>query len=136
MIRRPPRSTLFPYTTLFRSRTAPSGVSTAVTPVRFAEREIVSAEVQITACYTVRWLQPALTAQVPASKSFVFVTVSAGVGTGTCGGDGQCVPDPCTDTCTPESLACVPTQGCLPKMGGCAQDCQAYGACPEPVVET
>jgi hypothetical protein len=53
------------------------------------------------------------------------------VGTGTCGGNGQCVPDPCTDTCTPESLACVPTQGCLPKMGGCAQDCQAYGACPE-----
>jgi len=53
------------------------------------------------------------------------------VGTGACGGNGQCVPDPCTDTCTPESLACVPTQGCLPKMGGCAQDCQAYGACPE-----
>src|SRR3712207_7335536 len=26
MIRRPPRSTLFPYTTLFRSRAAPSGV--------------------------------------------------------------------------------------------------------------
>src|SRR5438270_3976452 len=25
MIRRPPRSTLFPYTTLFRSRSAPSG---------------------------------------------------------------------------------------------------------------
>jgi hypothetical protein len=55
----------------------------------------------------------------------------AGVGTGACGGDGQCVPDPCTDTCTPGSLACVPGQGCLPKMGGCAQDCQAYGACPE-----
>src|SRR5437764_14769415 len=27
LIRRPPRSTLFPYTTLFRSRSAPAGIS-------------------------------------------------------------------------------------------------------------
>src|SRR2546426_7937057 len=31
MIRRPPRSTLFPYTTLFRSGVAPAGLSVAVT---------------------------------------------------------------------------------------------------------
>src|SRR2546427_8047369 len=30
MIRRPPRSTLFPYTTLFRSRACPSGTAVAV----------------------------------------------------------------------------------------------------------
>src|SRR3712207_7619611 len=32
MIRRPPRSTLFPYTTLFRSRTAPVNVRYVATP--------------------------------------------------------------------------------------------------------
>src|SRR6266516_8172123 len=32
MIRRPPRSTLFPYTTLFRSRTARAGASTGPRP--------------------------------------------------------------------------------------------------------
>src|SRR5438034_7160216 len=32
MIRRPPRSTLFPYTTLFRSRIAPLGVVEPVQP--------------------------------------------------------------------------------------------------------
>src|SRR5256886_9271480 len=32
MIRRPPRSTLFPYTTLFRSSGTPSGASASVTP--------------------------------------------------------------------------------------------------------
>src|SRR6478609_10735640 len=32
MIRRPPRSTLFPYTTLFRSRPASSGRSAAASP--------------------------------------------------------------------------------------------------------
>src|SRR5260370_16003579 len=31
MIRRPPRSTLFPYTTLFRSRLAADGASVAIT---------------------------------------------------------------------------------------------------------
>src|SRR5260370_32585554 len=35
MIRRPPRSTLFPYTTLFRSRCA-SGLMTHLTPFSFA----------------------------------------------------------------------------------------------------
>src|SRR2546422_10263666 len=34
MIRRPPRSTLFPYTTLFRSRTAPRGRRLGVLPDR------------------------------------------------------------------------------------------------------
>src|SRR2546422_7858963 len=32
MIRRPPRSTLFPYTTLFRSRAAPPGDASAARP--------------------------------------------------------------------------------------------------------
>src|SRR5260370_842020 len=35
MIRRPPRSTLFPYTTLFRSLTPAGNVSVSVTPVEF-----------------------------------------------------------------------------------------------------
>src|SRR2546429_6113200 len=34
MIRRPPRSTLFPYTTLFRSRASPEPSSTRETPPR------------------------------------------------------------------------------------------------------
>ncbi len=56
----------------------------------------------------------------------------AGVGTGTCDdGAGFCIPDTCTDSCTPDSLACVPSEGCLPKLGGCVPDCSAYGACPE-----
>src|SRR2546426_8215889 len=38
MIRRPPRSTLFPYTTLFRSRVARATVRIAVDPVRSAVR--------------------------------------------------------------------------------------------------
>src|SRR5882724_12329985 len=32
MIRRPPRSTLFPYTTLFRSAVAPNGVDQSLAP--------------------------------------------------------------------------------------------------------
>jgi hypothetical protein len=56
----------------------------------------------------------------------------SGVGSGTCdGGIGQCIPDSCTGTCTPDTLVCVTGEGCLPKIGGCTQDCQAYGACPE-----
>src|SRR3712207_8229034 len=37
MIRRPPRSTLFPYTTLFRSR--PEGRSSSSTPLPSAEKQ-------------------------------------------------------------------------------------------------
>src|SRR2546427_8838147 len=46
MIRRPPRSTLFPYTTLFRSNTTRSSVSTAITasgrPARTASKFIAA----------------------------------------------------------------------------------------------
>src|SRR2546422_5228118 len=38
MIRRPPRSTLFPYTTLFRSRLGPEPLDDTFTPFVFAER--------------------------------------------------------------------------------------------------
>jgi hypothetical protein len=56
----------------------------------------------------------------------------SGVGSGTCDqGIGQCIPESCTTSCTPESQVCVSGEGCLPKIGGCTQDCQAYGACPE-----
>src|SRR2546427_4666111 len=37
MIRRPPRSTLFPYTTLFRSRRYPSGQIAAVSGLRVGD---------------------------------------------------------------------------------------------------
>jgi hypothetical protein len=54
------------------------------------------------------------------------------VGTGTCDdGIGQCIPDSCTDTCTNDALLCVGGEGCLPRMGGCNQDCLNYGSCPE-----
>src|SRR3712207_7009034 len=43
MIRRPPRSTLFPYTTLFRSRAAP-GVDALLHPERRVERVVESRE--------------------------------------------------------------------------------------------
>ena len=56
----------------------------------------------------------------------------AGVGSGTCDdGIGQCIPDSCTGSCTPDTLVCVSGEGCLPKIGGCTQDCGTYGACPE-----
>src|SRR3712207_8596093 len=41
MIRRPPRSALFPYTTLFRSRTAPVAVGGGVDYERLAEWAII-----------------------------------------------------------------------------------------------
>src|SRR4028119_1135479 len=57
MIRRPPRSTLFPYTTLFRSlerKTAPAGaagrarpVERSITPIRSEERFSRNAETDI-----------------------------------------------------------------------------------------
>src|SRR2546427_4004972 len=39
MIRRPPRSTLFPYTTLFRSRSQPDGVHAQVSQVTQARSQ-------------------------------------------------------------------------------------------------
>src|SRR2546430_8986335 len=46
MIRRPPRSTLFPYTTLFRSRARPVAViASAGTPVRVAPYGAASAAI-------------------------------------------------------------------------------------------
>src|SRR5690348_18208377 len=38
MIRRPPRSTLFPYTTLFRSREYQSGAADTARPLKFPKR--------------------------------------------------------------------------------------------------
>src|SRR3712207_7504186 len=40
MIRRPPRSTLFPYTTLFRSRADPAGDRAAAVPDRLGARQV------------------------------------------------------------------------------------------------
>src|SRR5256885_13182213 len=41
MIRRPPRSTLFPYTTLFRSHAAPRGRLTLTAPVNFGRMHVL-----------------------------------------------------------------------------------------------
>src|SRR5256885_9542423 len=47
MIRRPPRSTLFPYTTLFRSRLGFAQADEPITPIfRRAEHEIARPEVR------------------------------------------------------------------------------------------
>src|SRR2546425_8493528 len=43
MIRRPPRSTLFPYTTLFRSRPSPARLGRAARPLRRCRRARVPA---------------------------------------------------------------------------------------------
>src|SRR3712207_7290141 len=63
MIRRPPRSTLFPYTTLFRSRNLPFGVAYSYTglPMVMLARELVrSGEVgtirKVEAWYPQGWL--------------------------------------------------------------------------------
>src|SRR2546427_2049612 len=51
MIRRPPRSTLFPYTTLFRSRTTGESsraqVQSAEAQLRVADAQIVTSESQV-----------------------------------------------------------------------------------------
>src|SRR5437016_8587861 len=44
MIRRPPRSTLFPYTTLFRSSSWRRGVTFAIPPTRLIQIEIDRSE--------------------------------------------------------------------------------------------
>src|SRR5690348_17877226 len=46
MLRRPPRSTLFPYTTLFRSSTVASPVAKAAQPVTEAAKPVVSTVAQ------------------------------------------------------------------------------------------
>src|SRR2546425_4811465 len=46
MIRRPPRSTLFPYTTLFRSQTQHKHVVTLENPIEFLHRDINSSVTQ------------------------------------------------------------------------------------------
>src|SRR5258708_17873804 len=51
MIRRPPRSTLFPYTTLFRSASADEDVRKAVHRVH---RENPEARILVTGCYAQR----------------------------------------------------------------------------------
>src|SRR5690606_41724518 len=47
LIRPPPSSTLFPYTTLFRSGTSDGGRGTSEPPVSGSEREISRSEAQI-----------------------------------------------------------------------------------------
>src|SRR3712207_8479976 len=46
MIRRPPRSTLFPYTTLFRSQVAPDGDRVALKLMSERRRELVRSRTQ------------------------------------------------------------------------------------------
>src|SRR3712207_8590970 len=63
MIRRPPRSTLFPYTTLFRSVPAESGTQPhAATP-----REVAAAQKQLRA---LQWAVPALTGALVVVSSY------------------------------------------------------------------
>src|SRR5260221_8281970 len=51
MIRRPPRSTLFPYTTLFRSRHLPSAAQTVVRhAIENAQQLNLSLDVQLSCC--------------------------------------------------------------------------------------
>jgi hypothetical protein len=47
--------------------------------------------------------------------------------------DDHCKPATCTDSCpgADPSLLCVPTRGCLPRIGTCAEDCTRFGGCPD-----
>src|SRR2546423_10538176 len=47
MIRRPPRSTLFPYTTLFRSNSAESGVQAAEASFKAAQSDLISQQANL-----------------------------------------------------------------------------------------
>jgi hypothetical protein len=52
------------------------------------------------------------------------------IGDGNCTA-GQCTPTTCTGPCTDQNLTCVLNQGCLPGLGGCAENCLLSGGCPE-----
>ncbi len=45
----------------------------------------------------------------------------------TCATIGQA----CQDTCNLDPLVCDPSQGCLPRLMGCAQNCFGFGGCPD-----
>src|SRR5258706_11419914 len=69
MIRRPPRSTLFPYTTLFRSRDPSGGVVDLVEEIRGKQRvghPVQSTVETVRAQYLYRFLQPG---QINAARS-------------------------------------------------------------------
>ncbi len=44
--------------------------------------------------------------------------------------DYFCSPVPCSDQCSDPDLLCTEEGDCLPRLGGCQDDCTAYGACP------
>src|SRR2546421_3907983 len=58
MIRRPPRSTLFPYTTLFRSRSKPSLVLVASTTAPAGPEDVVGRAMTYIGCQLERFLAP------------------------------------------------------------------------------
>src|SRR2546428_7178218 len=65
MIRRPPRSTLFPYTTLFRSREAQVGVGVGTRLVGFLPRASVQA------IYSYSFVEKVLDVAIDRSNAFV-----------------------------------------------------------------
>src|SRR3712207_8934459 len=70
MIRRPPRSTLFPYTTLFRSQAAQQQLGVAEAQVRAAELALQAAQERYTAgASTLAELTQSRAAQVQAASS-------------------------------------------------------------------
>src|SRR3712207_7139909 len=60
MIRRPPRSTLFPYTTLFRSRALARGLRVEEVPITFRDRSAGDSKMSARIALEAIWLVPAL----------------------------------------------------------------------------
>jgi len=57
--------------------------------------------------------------------------VCQGIGIETCVSD-RCVPSECQDSvCADNLLICTADNKCLPRLGGCTDDCMAFGGCPE-----
>jgi hypothetical protein len=55
-----------------------------------------------------------------------------GIGPGVCDPVSEhCTPESCQDQCSGDVSHCVTDQGCLPRLGGCTDDCDVFGSCPE-----
>src|SRR5437667_3717651 len=80
MIRRPPRSTLFPYTTLFRSVPVPAQWPSAVAGFAGRDAELASLDTAMSAMAQAGPVQPGTARVGPAAMVISVVSGTAGVG--------------------------------------------------------